>query len=85
MSAGDARGRKGRREAEEPRGRKTVEGGDHRVDGDVAGGAASSVARQVAPGSGERKAEVPSRRNTSVDVSGLALVASAARPAGYFG
>ena len=31
MSAGDARGRKG------------VEGGDHRVDGDVAGGAAEGV------------------------------------------
>ena len=36
MSAGDARGRNDPREAEEPRGRK---GGDHRVDGDVAGGA----------------------------------------------
>ena len=46
---------------------------------------ASSVARQVAAGSGEPRAEVPSRRIASVDVSGSALVVSAARTAAYFG
>ena len=35
---GDLFARRGRR-AEEPQGRKGVEGGDHRVNGDVAGGA----------------------------------------------
>ena len=45
MSAGDAR------EAEEPRDRKGVEDGDHRVDGDVAGFECSEAGR-----SGERRA-----------------------------
>ena len=50
MSAGDARGRKG------------VEGGGHRVDGDVAGGAAEGVGGAGFEGSeagraGERRAE----------------------------
>ena len=80
-----ARGRKGPREGEEPRGRKGGEGGDHRVDGDVAGEPASMVARQVAAESGEPRAAVPSRGIASVDVSGSALVASAARAAAYFG
>ena len=52
MSAGDARGRNDPREAEEPRGRK---GGDHRVDGDVAGGAGFEGGE--AGRSGERRDE----------------------------
>ena len=55
MSAGDARGRKGRRDAEEPRDRKGVEGGDHRVDGGIAGG--SGFECSEAGRSGERREE----------------------------
>ena len=78
MSAGDARGRKDPREAESPAVGKALRAV---ITASMGTSPASGVARQVAPGSGETRAEVPSRQIPSVDVSGSALVASAARAA----